>query len=236
VTEALAASDASIRLAIESQHAPNLALAYGWATFLHLCTHDLEALRSLTPKLIAHCEEHGFPHWLALGKIGHGWSLARTGDVADGLKWLRAGIEEFRTLWGGFLVSASLVCLADVLRIKGTFAEAKAALDSSLGMIERFNEHLWEAENHRVRGEVALDAGQFPEALTAFDQAIKVARDQSALSLELRAANSCAKLSATRGERRKAHDLLAPIYNRFTEGFGTHDVKRATALLAELRA
>jgi hypothetical protein len=61
------------------------------------------------------------------------------------------------------------------MRIKGTFAEAKATLDSSLGMIERFNEHLWEAENHRVCGEVALDAGQFPEALTAFDRAIKVA-------------------------------------------------------------
>jgi class 3 adenylate cyclase/predicted ATPase len=236
VTEALAASEASIRLAIESQHAPNLALAYGWATFLHLCTHDLEALRSLTPKLIAHCEEHGFPHWLALGKIGHGWCLARTGDVADGLVWLRAGIEEFRTLWGGFLVSAWLVCLADVLRIKGGFAEAKAALDSSLGMIERFNEHLWEAENHRVRGEVARDAGQFPEALTAFDQAIKVARDQSALSLELRAANSFAKLSADRGERRKAHDILAPIYNRFTEGFDTLDLKEARALLDELHA
>ena len=236
VTEARAASEASIRLAIESKHAPNLALAYGWATFLHLCTHDLEALRSLTPKLIAHCEEHGFPHWLALGKIGHGWCLARTGDVADGLEWLRAGIEEFRSLWGGFLVSACLVCLADVLRIKGEFAEARAALDSSLGMIERFNEHLWEAENHRVRGEVARDASQFPEALTAFDQAIKVARDQSALSLELRAANSFAKLLADRGERRKAHDLLAPIYNRFTEGFDTLDLKEAKALLDELHA
>ena len=236
VTEALAASEASIRLAIESRHAPNLALAYGWATFLHLCTHDLEALRILTPKLIAHSEEHGFPHWLALGKISHGWCLARTGDVADGLEWLRAGIEEFRTLWGGFLVSAWLVCLADVLRIKGGFAEAKAALDSSLGMIERFGERLWEAENHRVRGEVARDAGQFPEALTAFDQAIKIARDQSALSLELRAANSFAKLSADRGERRKAHDLLGPIYNRFTEGFDTLDLKEARALLDELHA
>ena len=236
VTEALAASETSIRLAIESKHAPNLALAYGWATFLHLCTHDLEALRSLTPKLIAHCEEHGFPHWLALGKIGHGWCLARTGDVADGLDWLRAGIEEFRSLWGGFLVSACLVCLADVLRIKGEFAEAKAALDSSLGMIQRSNERLWEAENHRVRGEVARDAGQFPDALAAFDQAIKVARNQSALSLELRAANSFAKLSADRGERRKAHDLLAPIYNRFTEGFDTLDLKEAKALLDELHA
>jgi len=69
VMEGLAASEASIRLAIESEHAPNLALAYGWATFLHLCTHDLKALNTLTTKLIAHCEEHGFPHWLALASI-----------------------------------------------------------------------------------------------------------------------------------------------------------------------
>lgn len=103
-------------------------------------------------------------------------------------------------------------------------------------MIERFSERLWEAENHRVRGEVARDAGQFPEALTAFDQAIKIARDQSALSLELRAANSFAKLSADRGERRKAYDLLGPIYNRFTEGFDTLDLKEARALLDELHA
>ena len=234
VPEALAASAASIRLAIESQHAPNIALAYGWATFLHLCTHNLDALRSLTPKLIAHCEEHGFPHWLALGKIGHGWCLARTGNVADGIEQLRVGIEEFRSLWGGFLVSAWLVCLADVLRIKGEFADAKATLESSLGMIERFNERLWEAENHRVRGEVARDAGQFPEALIAFDQAINVARNQSARSLELRSANSFAKLLADHGERRKAHDLLAPIYSRFTEGFDMPELKEAKALLDQL--
>jgi predicted ATPase len=60
--------------------------------------------------------------------------------------------------------------------------------------------------------------------------------DQSALSLELRAANSFAKLSADRGERRKAHDILAPIYNRFTEGFDTLDLKEARALLDELHA
>jgi len=234
VPEALAASEASIRLASESQHAPNLALAYGWATFLHLCTHDLEALRSLTPKLIAHCEEHGFPHWLALGKIGHGWYLARTGKVADGIEKLRVGIEEFRSLWGGFLVSALLVCLADALRIKGDFADARAALDSSLGIIERSNERFWEAENHRVRGEVARDAGQFSEALTAFDQAINVARNQSTRSLELRAANSFAKLMADRGERQKAYDVLAPIYGRFTESFDMPDLKEAKTLLTQV--
>jgi tetratricopeptide (TPR) repeat protein len=211
VPEALAASQASIRLATESKHAPNLALAYGWATFFHLCTHDLESLRSLIPRLVAHCEENGFPHWLALGKIGHGWYLARTGKVAQGIEKLRLGIEEFRSLWGGFFVSAWLV-LADALRIRGEFENANAALDRSLELIEQFNERLWEAENHRVRGEVARDAGQFPEALTAFGQAINVARNQSTRCLELRAVNSLAKLLADRGERKKAHDLLMPIY------------------------
>jgi class 3 adenylate cyclase/tetratricopeptide (TPR) repeat protein len=236
VSEALAASEASIRLAIESEHAPNLALAYGWATFLHLCTHDLEALRSLTPKLIAHCEEHGFSHWLALGKIGHGWCLGRSGDAAGGLAWLRVGIDEFHSLWGGFLVSSWHVCLADLLRIDRQFLEARAVLDSSLQMIERSNEHLWWAENHRVRGEIARDVGDIREAVTAFDQAMKLARNQSARSLELRAANSLGKLWVDNGEWQKAHDLLAPIYNYFTEGFDTPDLKDAKVLLDARRS
>ena len=144
------------------------------------------------------------------------------------------GIEEFRSLWGGFLVSAWLVCFADALRIKGEFADARVALESSLGMMERFNERLWEAENHRVRGEVARDAGQFSDALIAFEKAINVARNQSARSLELRAANALAKLLSDRGERRKAHDLLAPIYNSFTKGFDMPELREAKALLGHL--
>jgi predicted ATPase len=72
--------------------------------------------------------------------------------------------------------------------------------------------------------------------LTAFDQAINVARNQSTLSLELRAANSFAELMADRGERRKAYDVLAPIYGRSTESFDTLDLKEAKALLDELHA
>jgi len=104
-------------------------------------------------------------------------------------------------------------------------------LDSSLQMIERSNEHLWWAENHRIRGEIARDVGEIREALTAFDQAMKVARNQSARSLELRAANSLAKLWVDNGERQKAHDLLAPIYNYFAEDFESPDRKDAKVLL-----
>ena len=84
VTEAAAASETSIRLAIESKHAPNLALAYGWATFLHLCTHDLEALRSLTPSLSRIVKSMGF-------RIGWHWErLAMDGVWPEPATWLMA--------------------------------------------------------------------------------------------------------------------------------------------------
>jgi adenylate cyclase len=234
VTEALAASETSIRLAIESEHAPNLAISYGWAIVLHLFTHDLEALNVMTTKLILHCEEHGFPHWLALGKIGRGWCWARKGNVTDGLEWLRIGTQEFHSMWGGFFVPGSLVCLADVLRMKGCFTEATDALDRSLVMIQRFNERFWEPENYRVRGEIARDAGQFPAAVTALQQAIRVAQDRSARSLELRAATSLARLWRDQGKHTEACELLAPVYDWFTEGFDTPMLQEAKALLDEL--
>ena len=234
IVEALAASAASRRLAIESEHAPSLALAYGWSAVLHLCTHDLKALGDVTSKLVGHCEEFGFPHWLALGKIGRGWFWARTGRVDDGLESLQVGIEEFRSLWGGFLVSAWLVCLADILRLKGRFTEARAALDDSLRMIERSNERIWKAENHRVCGEVARDAGEFSEAAAAFELAIHTAREQSARCLELRAATSLARLWRDQGKIAEARDLVAPVYNWFTERLDTPVLEEARKLLQSI--
>jgi predicted ATPase len=232
--EAFAASDASIVLAIDSGHPSNIALANGWAMFLHLCAQDIEALRTLTSKLLAICKENEFPHWLAVVKIGRGWWLARTGHPHDGLEQLQAGVEEFRSFAGGYLLPAWLVCFADALRIAGRFADARAALDSSLDMIERLNERLWEAENCRMQGEVARDEGDLSAALTAFSRAITVARHQSARSLELRAALAWAKVAAAQGRRAEARELLAPVYGWFTERFDTADLNEAKALLDEL--
>ena len=76
--------------------------------------------------------------------------------------------------------------------------------------------------------------GQFSEAAAAFDLAIKTAREQSARSLELRAATSLARLWRDQGKRDEARDLLAPVYGWFTEGFDTRDLKEAKALLDEV--
>jgi predicted ATPase len=77
-----------------------------------------------------------------------------------------------------------------------------------------------------------------PDAAKAeayFDRALAVAREQQAKSWEPRVATSMARLWRDRGKRQQAHDLLAPVYGWFTEGFDTLDLKQAKALLDELR-
>jgi tetratricopeptide (TPR) repeat protein len=235
VKNAFAASSASIRLAIASKHPSNLALAYGWAMFLHLCAQDVAALRPIIRKLIVLCEESGFPHWLAFAKIGHGWCLSHSGQSREGLDWLRTGIDEFRSSWGGgYLFPEWLICLADALRVEGRFAEAKAVLDHSLDMIERCEERLWEAENHRVRGEVAREEGDSSAAFSAFETAIMVAKRQLARSLELRASLAWSRLAANQGRPDEARDRLVSIYSSFTEGFDTPILQDAKALLDQL--
>ena len=87
---------------------------------------------------------------------------------------------------------------------------------------------------YRLRGAVLSEAGNAAEATSWFQQAIDTARSQQARSLELRAATSLAGLWVDQGRRVEAHDLLAPVYDWFTEGFDTADLKDAGALLDEL--
>jgi predicted ATPase len=105
-----------------------------------------------------------------------------------------------------------------------------------MSLIETAKERLWEAEVNRIAGELALES---PEADVAkaeayFDRALAVARQQQAKSWELRAAMSMARLWRDQGKRAEAHELLAPVYGWFTEGFDTRDLKEAKALLDEL--
>ena len=95
---------------------------------------------------------------------------------------------------------------------------------------------LWEAEINRVGGEIALVSPEqgTAKAETYFDRALAVARQQQGKSWELRAAMSLARLWRDQGKVQQAHELLAPVYGWFTEGFDTRDLKEAKALLEEL--
>jgi predicted ATPase len=129
-----------------------------------------------------------------------------------------------------------LMLLADSLLRLGRPDEALAAIKEGLTRAEATGEHLCTAELHRLsaRACLALDARDARVAEAALGAARAAARHQSSRIFELRAACDLARLWADRGERRNAHNLLAPVYSWFTEGFKTADLKDAKALLEEL--
>ena len=120
----------------------------------------------------------------------------------------------------------------------GQFNDAKRCFDEAITMIEKTDERWCESEVNRIAGEIALiSAGpNAPTAETYFERALAVARQQQAKSWELRAAMSMARLWRDQGKPQQAHELLAPVYGWFTEGFDTLDLKEAKALLDELHA
>jgi predicted ATPase len=131
---------------------------------------------------------------------------------------------------------AYLAWLAEAYDGMGQAPDGLAVLTEALTIAHHTGERFWEAEIHRLKGELlrALSAEQHAEAETCLQQALDIARRQQAKLLELRAAVSLSRLWQQQGKRQEAHDLLAPVYHWFTEGFDTVDLQEAKALLDEL--
>jgi predicted ATPase len=130
-----------------------------------------------------------------------------------------------------------LTQLARCFAKAGRVEEGLEALTEALTRIERTSERWWEAEAHRLMGELLLQRSPtgFGQAEGCYRRAVERARGQGAKSLELRASTSLAELWRDQGKHAEARDLLAPIYGWFTEGFDTADLKDARALLEELQ-
>ena len=135
-----------------------------------------------------------------------------------------------------FVQTYFLMLLADAWLRLGRSDEALAAIEEGLARDQATGAHFCTAELHRLRARACLagDASDAGLAEAALDAALAAARHQSSRIFELRAACDLARLWVDRSERRNAHDLLAPIYGWFTEGFNTADLKDAKALLGDL--
>jgi predicted ATPase len=161
-----------------------------------------------------------------------------TAAVADILAGLSMGAETGFQAGAPFLLS----WLAEAYMIAGQLVEAEGAVDLALAVAAETRQPGAHAELQGLLGEIALrmtdgsEAGSDAAAKSeeCFQSALDTARAQEAKSLELRAATNLARLWRDQGKRIEAHDLLAPIYGWFTEGFDTRDLIEAKALLAEL--
>jgi predicted ATPase len=165
-----------------------------------------------------------------------GWSQIHEGKVSEGATQVRHALERYRATGANLHLPYLLTPLAEAARALERPDEGLKNLSEALTLVESTGERFYEAELHRVRGELLLE--QTPDdhapAEDAFQIALSVARSQEAKSFELRAAMSLARLRQSQGRPAEALDLLAPVYGRFTEGFDTPHLKEAKALLDEL--
>jgi predicted ATPase len=232
--EALARSNAAIAEARRLAHLPSLAASLVYGARLHSLVGDNAGLDERADELVALTTERGFPHWGAQGTIYRGWVKVKTGDLAEGISLLRSGSTTYRATGAEAWMTYHNALLAAACEIAGQIEEALTLLDDALRLAERTGERWFVSELNRHKGELLLRQGHTEAAEKLYRKALSVAAKQGAKQWELRAAASLARLRRNQERRAEARDLLVPIYDWFTEGFDTPDLKEAKALLDEL--
>ncbi len=231
---------------MDSDRAINDARAIGQATTLmpallytsigHILCRDYGTAKAQSDELVELADERGSALWKAFGILLQGCVFALSGRASDAVRIITSGIGALRstgsTLWTPLWFSHLAKSHADL----GQFTDAWRCIGEAIGAIETTGEKMYEADVHRMAGEIALMLPQ-PDVAKAeayFERAIAVGRAQQAKSWELRAAISMARLKQKQGKRDDACNYLAPVFNWFTEGFETLDLKEAKTLLVDL--
>ena len=231
---ALADTEDALQSAREIGHIPTLMYALLHASITHVYCGNYATTCAEADELTALADNVGSSLWKAAGGMFEGWVLSLTGKAAKAAEVIFSDIRALEfggaTLWAPSHLSYLGLAYARVRQ----FDHARRSIRDALETMERTKETWCEAEVHRLAGEIELKSGAAAKAATCFERALEVARAQQARSWELRAATSLARLWRDQGRRAEAHDLLAPVYGWFTEGFDTLDLKEAKALLQEL--
>jgi len=233
---ALTDANRALKDADELGHAATLMNAQGLTSSTHVLCGNYATANGPFDQLVTLADEKGSLFWKAIGMMGQGWILALTGRASDGVEKLTAALNTWRSTGATLCVPTWLSGLARAYAKLGQFDDAWRCIGEAMTTVETTNERWFEAYTHHIAGEIALMSPE-PDAAKAeayFERALAVARKQQAKSWELRAAMGLARLKRDQGKRDEAHDLLAPVYGWFTEGFDTLDLKEAKTLLDEL--
>jgi predicted ATPase len=208
-----------------------------YAGFVHQLRREVPVVHTLAQSQTTLAHEQQLILYEASGIMQYGWTLAQYGQGEQGVREIQHGlvVTQTRGLEGTFR-PYYLALLADSYRTIGQVEDALQALTHALALVDKSGGNWYEADIHRLRGELLLQqsSDNQAEAEICFHHALGIARSQQAKSFELRAAMSLSRLWQRQGKRAAAHELLAPIYGWFTEGFDTADLQEAKALLADL--
>jgi predicted ATPase len=234
--QALTRVQEALTLAQRVSHPPSLEYAFSSAVLVYQLRSEVSEARAHVERALAVSREHGLGFREVLASIFFGWTLVMQEHAAEGLPQMIEAIAAYRATGAEAWRHYWLALLAEAYGKAGQIPESLAALAEALALVDKNGERFYEAELHRLKGELLLSqsSDHHPEGESCFHAALTVARHQQAKMWELRAAMSLSRLWQLQGKRAEARELLAPVYGWFTEGFDTADLQAAKALLAAL--
>lgn len=209
--------------------------ALTFAAVLYQLRRERSLAQQYADEAVALSDERGLPLYLSIARIIRGWASIGRGNDDQAAEEIRQGLSGWESTGARLLRPYFLALLADAMAPAPRHDPALDLLDEALAVSEATGERFYQAELYRLKGERLLTGprqrGSVEAAAACFEQALGVARRQAALSLELRAAMSLARLHRGRAEYRRARAGVLSVYERFTEGFDTPDLRDARALL-----
>jgi predicted ATPase len=211
-----------------------ICIALIWGACVFRWTGDLASADECIDRVIPHAERHALTPYQAVAYGLKGEVLIQRGEVETGVELLRSSLATLYAERYELYATEFNGSLAQGFAMMGRLDEALPTIDKSIDQVKRHGE-LSEPELQRIRGELLEKIADEQGAEQAFCRSIELADQQSALSWRLRASISLARLQFRQGRREEAREMLAGTYARFSEGFGTADLKTADRLLATLR-
>ena len=210
--------------------------------FIHHWRREAQVVQTYAEEQLAFCQEHGIPVFLEWAMLMRGWARAAQGQAEEGISQLREGLALLQANRAESFFSYYLTLLAEAYNQGGNRQEGLRVVSEAQSIVSKRGEVWWEAEVYRLKGELTLQDSKVESLRSKVEEegegflrkAIDIAKQQETKSLELRAATSLARLWQGQEKIKEAHDLLAPVYNWFTEGFDTADLQEARVLLEEL--
>ncbi len=229
--QALQQSQRAVALAQSLSHPSSLVHALSLTTRVHVLRSEWDQVLACAERTIAIATEHGFAQPLAMAKVRRGWLWVMRGQVDEGLDHMHQGGNTIRSIGAANVLPVYLARLAEAYAQAEHVEDALTTVNEALDITTRFGVRNYAAELYRLRGTYHLRLSRESEADCDFRRALETAQRQHAKSWELRAATSLGQLWQRQGRHRAARELLAPVYDGFTEGLDTVDLQQAKALL-----
>jgi class 3 adenylate cyclase/predicted ATPase len=234
--QGLAWIQAALAQAHECENPFDRAFALTFSAIFHIILGQRELTRCRAEEGLAVSAARGFPLWLGVARMLRAWALVEDPGDREPAREIRRGIMQQGATGNQAGGPIGMGLLADAYLKAGDVPRAREAVDAGLALAAHSSSHVWDAELHRLRGEIHLreDPPSKAAAERCFEEACDAARNRGMKTSELRSMVSLARLRAERGKRREARAALALLYGWFTEGFSTPALLEAKALLEGL--